>query len=234
MIRIAIVEDNQRDLEHLCSYLNQYQSEHPEKFFISIFQDPLRFLADYRSDYDLVFMDIELPPMNGIEVSRRLREIDSVVCLVFITNMEQYAVRGYEVEALDFVVKPINYYRFCSMMSKVLRNIARRSEKELMIRSSSKITRLPVSQLYYVEVRDHLLIFHTSQGDLESWGKLSDIEAELKDHDFVRCSSSYLVNLRYIMGVDGDIAVVANDRIPISQRRKKAFYNSVTTYLSSK
>jgi DNA-binding LytR/AlgR family response regulator len=120
------------------------------------------------------------------------------------------------------------------MMNKALRNIALRSEKEVLVRSSSKITRLSISLIYYVEIRDHLLIFHSSMGDLESWGKLSDIEKELADYNFVRCSSSYLVNLRHVVRVEGDTVDVAGDLLPISQRRRKAFYNSVTNYLSSR
>lgn len=234
MHRIAIIEDNSRDLDQILNFLSHYQQEHSLSFSITSFNDPMKFLSEYRPDYDLVFMDIELPPFNGIEIARRLREMDSVVALVFITNMEQCAVNGYEVDALDFVVKPINYYRFSSMMNKALRNIAKRDEKEILIRSSSKIARLPISQIYYVEVRDHLLIYHSTQGNLESWGKLSDIEKELADYDFVRCSSSYLVNLRHIVSVDGDTANIAGDKLPISQRRKKTFYNSVTAYLSGK
>lgn len=234
MHRIAIIEDNSRDLEQIQSFLSHYQQEQGISFSITSFNDPMKFLSKYRSDYDLIFMDIELPPFHGIDIARRLRDIDSAVALVFITNMEQCAVNGYEVDALDFVVKPINYYRFSSMMNKALRNIAKRSEKELLIRSASKITRLSISQIYYVEIRDHLLIFHSSQGNLESWGKLSDVEQELSNYDFVRCSSSYLVNLRHIISVDGDSVNVAGDMLPISQRRRKAFYNRVTNYLSSR
>lgn len=234
MIKIAIIEDNSRDLDQILSFLSRYQQDQSCAFSATSFDDPMKFLSEYRSNYDLVFMDIELPPFHGIDIARRLREIDSVVALVFITNMEQCAVNGYEVDALDFVVKPINYYRFSSMMAKALRNIAKRSEKEILVRSSSKITRLPISQIYYVEVRDHLLIYHSTQGNLESWGKLSEIEKELAGYDFVRCSSSYLVNLRHIISVDGDTANIAGDKLPISQRRRKAFYNSVTEYLSGR
>ena len=226
MIKIAIIEDNSRDLEQILSFLSHYQQNQSCTFSITSFNDPMKFLSEYRSDYGLVFMDIELSPFNGIDIARRLREIDSVVALVFITNMEQCAVNGYEVDALDFVVKPINYYRFSSMMNKALRSIYRRSEKEIIIRSSSRIARLPISQIYYVEVRD--------LGNVESWGKLSDIEKELIDYDFVRCSSSYLVNLRHIISVDGDTVNIAGEKLPISQRRKKAFYNAVTNYLSGR
>lgn len=234
MHRIAIIEDSPRDLDQIQSFLSRYQQEHSISFSVHACKDPMKFLSEYRSDYDLIFMDIGLPPFNGIDIARRLRAIDSVVALVFITNMEQCAINGYEVDALDFVVKPINYYRFSSMMNKALRNIALRGEKEVLVRSSSKITRLSISQIYYVEIRDHLLIFHSSMGDLESWGKLSDIEKELADYNFVRCSSSYLVNLRHVVRVDGDTVDVAGDVLPISQRRRKAFYNCVTNYLSSR
>lgn len=234
MYKIAIIEDNPKDLEQIRGYLTHYQQEHGTALSVTAFADPMKFLAEYRPDYDLVFMDIELPPFNGIDISRRLREIDSVVALVFITNMEQCAVNGYEVDALDFVVKPINYYRFSSMMNKALRSIDRRSEKELVVRSSSKIIRIPISQLHYVEVRDHLLIHHSTQGNLEAWGKLSDVEQELAEYGFVRCSSSYLVNLRHIISVDGDTVDIAGEKLPISQRRKKAFYNAVINYLSGR
>ncbi len=232
MIRIEIVEDDPSDLSHLEDCLRQYEKEQGERFSVKSYTNPSDFLAAYRSDCDLIFMDIELPVFNGVDVARQLREIDGVVTLIFITNMEQYAINGYEVEALDFVVKPINYYRFSSMMRKALRSIARRGEKEILVQSSGGIFRLRVSQIRYVEIRDHLLIYHTDQGKLELWGKLADVEAELAGHHFARCSSSHLVNLRHVISVEGNSVNVAGTMLPISQRRRKAFYACVTNYLS--
>lgn len=234
MVRIAILEDDPSDLEHLVECLRRYEQEQAEHFFIQSFSNPTDFLNSYRSDYHLVLMDIELPLFNGMEVARHLREIDTVVTLVFITNMEQYAVNGYEVEALDFVVKPINYYRFSSMMRKAMRQIARRTEKEVLVQSTGSITRLRASQIFYIEIRDHLLIYYTDQGRFESWGKMSDAEADLAPHGFIRCSSSLLVNLRHVISVDGGDVNVAGTRLPISQRRRKAFCASVTNYFSGK
>lgn len=234
MVRITIVEDDPVDLARLTDCLRQYEAEQEERFDVKSFSNPSDFLSAYRSDCDLIFMDIELPVFNGVDVARQLREMDSVVTLVFITNMEQYAVNGYEVDALDFVVKPINYYRFSSMMRKALRGITRRGEKEVIVQSSGTITRLRVSQILYVEIRDHLLIYHTDQGKIESWGKLADAEAELADHHFARCSSSHLVNLRHVISVVGNDVDVAGTKLPVSQRRRKAFYACVTNYLSGK
>lgn len=234
MTRIVIIEDDPADLAQLTDCLRRYEQEQGEHFSVRSYANPAEFLNTYRSDCELIFLDIELPVFNGVDVARQLRELDSVVALVFITNMEQYAVKGYEVDALDFVVKPINYYRFSSMMRKALRIIARRGEKEVLVQSSGSLTRLRASQIYYVEIRDHLLIYHTDQGKLESWGKLSDVEAELADDHFARCSSSYLVNLRHVISVDGNGVSVGGEKLPVSLRRRKAFCTCVTNYLSGK
>ena len=234
MVRIAIVEDDPADLSQLLDCLRQYEGDQNEHFSVRSFSGPAEFLNPYRSDFDLIFMDIELPLFNGVEVARQLREVDSTVTLVFITNMEQYAVNGYEVDAIDFVVKPINYYRFSSMLRKAMRHIARRAEKEVLVQSGGSIIRLRASQIFYIEIRDHLLIYHTDQGRIESWGKMSDVESELSPHGFIRCSSSHLVNLRHVISVDGGSVNVAGTKLPISQRRHKAFYTSVTNYLSGK
>ena len=234
MVRIVIVEDDSEDLAQLTDCLRRYEQEYGDSFSIKSYANPADFLDAYRSDCDLIFMDIELPLFNGVEVARQLREIDSVVTLVFITNMEQYAVNGYEVDALDFVVKPINYYRFSSMMRKALRVIARRAEKEVVVRASGAITWLRVSQIFYVEVRDHLLIYHTDQGRFEAWGRLSDVESDLAADHFVRCSTSHLVNLRHVMSVEGGSVNVAGEKLSVSQRRRKAFFACVTNYFSGK
>ena len=234
MIRIAIVEDDSADLAQELEFLKRFEQESGERFQIRTFTDPAAFLDDYRPEFDVVFLDIELPHLNGIEAARRLREYDGAVALIFITNMEQCAVHGYEVDALDFVVKPINYYRFSSMMKKALRRVEKSVGKEIVVRSAAKITRLPISQLYYVEIRDHLLIFHSEQGDLDAWGKLSEVERELSGHDFIRCNNSCLVNLRHVSAMEGDTVVAAGNRLPISQRRRKAFSERVIQYLSGK
>ena len=232
MTRIAIIEDNADDLKQLEDCLRRYGQEQAVEFGIRSFSNPAGFLDSYRPDYDLIFMDIELPVMNGVDTARALRSVDPDVALVFITNMEQYAIRGYEVDAIDFVVKPINYYRFSSMLRKALRIIGRQAEKELVIQNAGNIARIRISRIFYIEIRDHLLLYHTEHGTVESWGKLSDLEAELGAHGFVRCSSAHLVNLRHVISVSGNTVNVAGETIPVSQRRRKAFYASLTGYLS--
>lgn len=232
MVRIKILEDDPVDRDTLVECLRRYEREQDLSLTITTYENPSVFLEDYHLDCDLLFLDIELPLFNGLDTARQLREIDPVVALVFITNMEQYAINGYEVDALDFVVKPINYVRFCAMMRRALRNLPMRNEKELILQTSGSVKRLRISQIYYVEIQDHLLLYHTDQGRVSAWGRLSDVEAELDAWHFARCSSSHLVNLQHITSMTRTEVIVGNTHLPISQRRRKSFSDRVLHYLN--
>ena len=108
-IRISIVEDNKEDANILIDYLNKAMNELCLVGDISLYDKPLQFLDKYNGNCDIVFMDIELPGADGLETSKLLREKDQNVILIFITNMAQYAVDGYLVDAMDFIVKPVSY-----------------------------------------------------------------------------------------------------------------------------
>ena len=112
MYRIAIVEDDCNFIEELQSYLGQYASEEKQTFEISVFHDGAEILENYEPKYDLILLDVEMPKVNGMDAAEKIREMDESVVLMFITNMAQYAIRGYSVGALDFVMKPITYYTF--------------------------------------------------------------------------------------------------------------------------
>ena len=234
MVNIAILEDDAGDEASLEQSLQRYAQEQQELFSIRSFSDPAVFLQNSPSAFDLIFLDIDLPTMTGMELARQIRRQDSLVTLIFVTNLEKYAVSGYSVGAFDFVVKPINYYRFASMLRRALRSIAARQPREVVIQTSGGITRLNVTQLYYVEIRDHLLIYHTVGENLTAWGKMSDVEAQLAPVDFARCNTSHLVTLRFVDSVESSDVLVAGTRLPISQRRRKAFYSAVTSYFSRK
>lgn len=136
MVNIAILEDDAGDEASLEQSLQRYAQEQQELFSIRTFSDPAVFLQNSPSAFDLIFLDIDLPTMTGMELARQIRRQDSLVTLIFVTNLEKYAVSGYSVGAFDFVVKPINYYRFASMLRRALRSIAARQPREVVIQTS--------------------------------------------------------------------------------------------------
>lgn len=223
MYKLAIVEDNREAAEKLSSFLERYAQEHQETFEIKVFGDALDFLNDYRMVYDVVFMDIELPGMNGMEAARRMRKLDQKVVLVFVTNMAGFAVKGYEVGAADYLVKPVHYGDFELKLKRILARYQEAEEAILVVRQSGYI-RLLLREIRYIEVQGHKLLYHTEEGVVDGSGTLLETEEKLKDKGFLRCNKCYLVNQRHITGVNGyTLMMTGGEKLQISRPRKKTF-----------
>lgn len=233
MLRIAIVEDSPKELELLQRCLEKYESERGITFEFHVFGDALSFLERYRADYDIVFMDIELPGIDGMEAAHRLREIDQQVILIFVTNMVQFAVKGYEVDALDYVIKPVKYGPLCLKLDRaVARN--RAAAEGIVVQQPSGSLRLLLREILYIEVHSHRLSYHTEQGTFEGSGSLQEVEARLHPFGFLRCNKGYLVNQRQIREVQGGEVVLMNgETLPISRLRKKDFLEELSAFVGN-
>ena len=231
MYRIAIVEDNAKSTEKLKRYLKRFSQERDIPLKYSTFVNGMDFISDYKADFDVVLMDIEMPHMDGMEAARRLRTMDEEVCLIFVTNLAHYAIEGYEVKAMDFLVKPVEYDNFSLKLQKALSSRSRIQKKEVVLNSGNGIRRIRLDELYYIEVMDHNLIYHTTGGDFGERGSIKEKEALLKDFGFARASNSFLVNLRYATAFSGGDVTVAGARIPVGRTKKKDFLKRLTEYL---
>ena len=176
-------------------------------------------------------MDIILPNINGISAAKKLRALDEEVTLIFVTNMANLAGRGYEVSALDFIIKPVKYDSFAMRIERAINAIKRRKSVEISIQTDRSIRVISASKIYYIEVSRHTLLYHTEEGEIVSRGTLDALEKKLADENFVRCNICYLVNLKYITEVEGENLVIAGDTLKISRARKKHFMQILTNYL---
>lgn len=230
MIHCAIVEDDKQACDKLCQYLKRFSAEKDEPIVASTFQNAIDFLSEYYTKYDVVFMDIEMPMMNGMEAAHRLRELDKNVCLVFVTNMSQFAVKGYEVEAMGYMVKPIDYFAFSVQMNKVVERLSNRRGAEILVKTDDYVKRILIDDLYYVEVMGHYVVYHTTDGNYRELGQMSKLEAMLPKGDFFRCNNCYLVNLRYTTEIKKNVVKVGKDEVLISRRRRKDFLLALNDY----
>ena len=117
-------------------------------------------MTDYRPRYDLVFLDIQMPDLDGMTVSRKIRQVDDQIPIVFITNMSSMAVQGYSVDALDFIIKPIRYGAFEAMMRRAVKRIGT-AKRHLMLKTPDGLVRLQLEDIVYLEVRDHQVSYST-------------------------------------------------------------------------
>lgn len=201
-------------------------------FAVEVFSNAVNFLKNYKSVYDIVFMDIEMPYMSGMEAAIKLREIDQTVLLLFVTNMSQYAVKGYEVDAINFLVKPVAYFNFALKMQKAIMKLESNRDREILVRTKDGVIRLRTSKVQYVEISGHRIVYHTQEGTYEGYGTLKQVEERLAGTPFVRCNSCYLVNLQFVSKVTGWTVEVGNSMLQISHPKKKDFLNALNLYVN--
>lgn len=231
MYRIAIVEDEREFSMQLQEYMIQYEKEHGLEFQITLFEDGADIVDQYKPNYDLILLDIEMPKMNGMDAAEKIREVDEEVTLMFITNMAAYAIRGYSVGALDFVMKPLNYYTFSMKMTRALKRVSKKSLKPIILNLPDGIKKIEAKQIYYVEVQNRMLHYYTTEGELVLRGTLQSAEQSLQDYPFAKCNHWYIVNLMHVSEIKKNVVVVGSYELEISRRNKNAFLKALTEYM---
>ena len=222
-MNIAIVEDCAEDAKVLKDCIEKYAEKYNEVCVVNVYTDGVQFLTEYKSDADVVFMDIEMPYRDGLNVSVELRKTDPLVCIVFITNMRQYAIRGYEVEAFDFIVKPVTYDVFEFHFRRVVEKVRRNPKAEIFISTQGNKQRVSVRDIDYVEVVNHKVLFHLGDRVAEAWTTLYKVTEELEKYGFALCNACYLVNLSHVKGVKDDAVFIADTQLKISRPKRKEF-----------
>lgn len=230
MIRVAIVEDEKNYQEQLKEFLQTFEQDKGEHFEIEIFSDGDEFIRDYNAQFDIILMDIQMPLMDGMSAAEEIRKIDSEVVIIFITNMAQYAIRGYAVDALDYVLKPISYFSFSQRLNRAIERMKKRESNFITINLKGGVRRLDISDIYYVESQRHKLVFYAKEGKLISIGTMKELENELANFPFFRGHKGYLINLEHVDGVNDSCAIVNGEEIPVSRNRRKDFMESLASY----
>ena len=231
MAKIAVVEDNDAVRAELCGFIAQYAQESGSQLDVTPFSDGAQVVEPYRPGFDIIFLDIEMPTLGGMPTAERIRLLDPDVVLIFVTNMAQYAVRGYEVDALDFVLKPVNYYQFSTKLARALQRIQWRRGGQITLQTPGGAQQLDTDDILYLETRDRLLHYHTADKVWSVRGSLLKSEKELAPYHFARCNQCYLVNLRHVKGVQDDLVQVGEERLEISRRQRAAFLAAVASYV---
>ena len=232
MVHIAVVDDDAVYREELIRFLKQYEQESGERFHITTFADGDEILDGYTAAYDIILMDIAMAFVDGMKAAERIREMDGEVVIIFITNMSQYAMKGYTVDALDYVLKPLSYYAFSQRIDRALARMRRRSKKYITIAVKGGVRKLDVSRITYVEVQDHDLIYHTTTEKLLSKGTLAKAEEQLDPKRFFRCGKSHLVNLEFVESVQNSDLQVGDDVVQVSRARRKALLDALNDYIN--
>lgn len=232
MLNVAIVDDEAEERQRLRTYLDEVARQKGLTFCVDEFATADAFLVHYQQGYDLVFLDIEFPSgQNGMQAARALRRIDSTVVLIFVTNLAQMAVDGYEVDALDFIVKPVEPYAFFLKMTRALSRVARSASDRITVRQEGEMRALQVHLIRYLTVEGHYVVYHSREGTFTEYLTLSAAEKKLNSPLFCRCDRGCLVNLRFVSEIRKDICVVDGEELVIARTQRPQFLKAYAEFL---
>ena len=220
MINMAIIDNDPSSVARITQYLKQYGEISGEAVSISHFRNVDDILQHYRAEFDIFFTETDLPFMDGIAFAEHIRRLDSAVQIIFVTERAEYAVRGYDVGATDFLTKPVSYPTIARAVDKARRQMSHRG-REVLIDVKGGVVRLDSRDIYYVESKGHSMVYHTTQGDIISSATMKDLQETLSPLGFFRSSKWYLINLAHTTSLVDGCATVGGERLNVSRARRK-------------
>lgn len=232
-MRVAIIDDNINNAKVLQNHLSRFEADCGLSINTTVYNDGIDFVANYTCQWDLIFLDVEMPMLDGMSTAKKIREMDSNVLIIFVSRLAQYAIDGYSVGALDYILKPVNYYAFFVKMQRVVHLLEAKNEEYIVIRDKSSVRKIPLNAIRYIDVYSHTLYYHTAQGTFSNSGSktLKNLEDDLKQYGFRRCHQSYLVNLRHVKSFDKNSITIYNEGpLPVSRQLHKEFMQALMEY----
>lgn len=234
MVRIAIVDDDHESVRKLHGYVNAFYRGAESEYAVTEFSDGEDLLRGYVGIFDIIFLDIEMERSNGIKVARAIRKKDTNAVIIFISQMTKYAVEGYDVNALDYVVKPVDYYSFEIKMRKAINYLETHRSGRIQLNMDGDYVWLFSDEIKYIEVFNHELVYHTLKGEYRVNGSMAAAADQLKGYNFRQCSRYCIVNLKYVTGLRDHDLCVEGTVIQVSKRRRKEMVEALLDYFGGK
>ncbi len=224
MYQIAVVEDRDSDANELICALNRFSKEKKVAICVKRFVSADSFLFEYEKKYDIVFRDIRRPGTNGRDSAARLRKVDPDIVLVFVTTIARRAIRGYEVNALDFILKPIEYPSFALKLERAFSAVPKNNEKIIVLNRREGIDRIKESEILYLEVKNHTVVYHCLKKDIEINTSLKAARNDLDSSVFYKCNNCYVINRNYVTRIEGySVTLDGKITLPVSHPKRAEF-----------
>ncbi|NLW39651.1 MAG: response regulator transcription factor [Tissierellia bacterium] len=221
IINIAIVDDEEVQVQLLTKYVENWACKKNIKLIVDSFYSGESFEFSWSMDkrYDVLLLDIQMPGLNGVELAKKIREEDQIINIIFITAIPDYIGEGYNVEAINYLIKPIDEKKLYECLDRAFEKTPK-EEKVLLVEEQGEIHRIVQGDILYIESFGHNLEINTIDERYNIRKNIGNMEKELDDKDFVRCHRSYIVGLRYVKRIGKNELELDNGIIiPVSRRQ---------------
>lgn len=219
-MNIAICDDNKEHINILKNFIikNDFIRENGR---IAMFASGTELQSNLRSFFDVFFLDIDMPGINGIELGKLIRNENSNAFIVFVTSYPQYALEAFDCEAFHYLLKPINESKAMHVLNSLVHKY-RRKNKYHLIRIKNQTIRIHAKDIYYIEYCRRHVIYHLKNMEYETVGRFSDVYEDLKDFGFYQIHQGYIVNMDKIIGFDKYSALLKDNKSVMISVRKRA------------
>ena len=233
MIYIAICDDEKHMSAHIRSCVSDFFRKKNRETSLRMFSSGEELLS-YNGQIDILFLDIQMKGMDGMETARKLRADQFRGFLVFITVLKEMVFQSFEVQAYDYLVKPVDKKQFEKTMERLYASMQNAREDSLLVQKGYEGRIIPKDEIVFCEVIDRKIYLNLASGDVvDYYERIENLEAKLDKH-FYRCHRSYLINLKHLKGYKNGTACMDNGKeIPVSRLRSKEFSGVVLQYMKN-
>lgn len=232
MFNIAICDDEETLIDELKENLIKYAAKTNKEFCFFIYHDGSELLQEYRSDNDLIFMDIKMEKLNGLKTAEEIRRMDSTVGLIFLTSLKKYVWRGYEYGAVNYLLKPVKYSVLKMELDRYFARYHGKDEPYVSFQNDNGKYKVLYKNLRYAETQKRNVLLHFDEQEQVIYKNMKEIASLLgSQRQFARCHASFIVNMAYVKSVENLEAVLTTgERVPISQPKRKEFMAKLADY----
>lgn len=238
LYKIAICDDELSQTKIISEHLARFSVKTDIEFNVERYTNGRELLKKYyneRSPFDILFLDVEMPGMNGIEVAEKIRAVpDRNVMIAFITSYPEYMQESFDVQASQYLSKPVSYELFEEKLKKMLAYIGELETNITVISQKSGETILYLDDIVCIETdKKTNLVVITENGEIVIKGKLAEYENELADKYFISVHRSCLANMRYIKKFNADTLEFSTGKtVPVSRRRLAEIKEAFSKYMT--
>ena len=235
MYKIAIVDDDKSASEKVKKMIAEFGDSYGTELSADEFPDGQSLLDSEFVAYDIIFLDIGMEGKNGLEVAKELRARDYKSLLIFCTNLEQYAINGYEVDAMGYLIKPVGEYAFNKNMKKACELLKTDLDRKALIKTVHGNVVVPLKNIVYIEVQEHNLFFHViiegKDEVIRSRGSMQGVVKCLNSNCFAQCSACYLINMSRMLSLEKNMVNLGNIALPLSRNYKRDFTDKFMNFM---
>lgn len=231
MLMIAVCDDEIRECLHFTRQIQTIMQELTIPCIIKQYNSGPKLLQAIE-EFDIIFLDIIMCGMDGMETAKKLRQYAPDKLLIFISSSRQYVFDAFTVEAFEYLVKPIDDVKLRQTLLRCSAKLTRQSDDYILVNKDRQTRKLFLDEIRYFEIRGRLIESHGKGTPFSWYEQIGILETALSGKDFFRCHKSYLINLKYVETYNRQEAILDNGvKIMIAKRRYEAFGKAVLEYM---